>query len=300
MIYPKSNKSNSENQPPYTPREEKFSTCMSPISASFSRTIYKDSSTNSMEAYLKRNTKNNNIHINPTRKRNKVDNNPNKLKNLQTEQTESSSVNNKKIYISVYEYKDKPQNKKNNDIFLENFDQQIFHSRSPVNLPSNYTTNYKDLKKFLTNSKVKKENQKMNNTLIQSKTIINYGAPLKKKLEFPEGNPIPAKARRTLTPNKNIKTQGGNQEMKKNNFSSTIKKDKFLMSTLPRAKIDISGSDKATHWMNISYDHDEIVNFYLKLKNKAIKLSPEIINELKLLRNDITQIIKEYEKSDKK
>ncbi len=58
--------------------------------------------------------------------------------------------------------------------------------------------------------------------------------------------------------------------------------------------IDISNSDKVTKNVNITYNSDEIVNFYLKLKNKKTELSPEMINELKLLKADLANIITRY------
>ena len=75
----------------------------------------------------------------------------------------------------------------------------------------------------------------------------------------------------------------------------STKENKVLISTLPRAKIDISGSDIQSRNINITYNSDEIVNFYLKLRGKPNKnLSQNIIEELKLLKEEVNKIINIY------
>ena len=58
--------------------------------------------------------------------------------------------------------------------------------------------------------------------------------------------------------------------------------------------IDISKSDTRSFGLNITYNNDEIVNMYLKLKSKNTKLTPSLIAELKSLRDEIDNFIKKY------
>ena len=78
------------------------------------------------------------------------------------------------------------------------------------------------------------------------------------------------------------------------NSSCAKKNERIIISTLPRAIIDISNSDTRSHGLNITYNNDEIINIYLKLKSKNTKINPSMINELKMLRDEIDDFIKKY------
>ena len=58
--------------------------------------------------------------------------------------------------------------------------------------------------------------------------------------------------------------------------------------------IDISKSDTRSFGLNITYNNDEIVNMYLKLKSKNTKLTLSLIAELKLLKEEIDTFLKKY------
>ena len=89
-------------------------------------------------------------------------------------------------------------------------------------------------------------------------------------------------------------TSQGKKETHVNNSSSAKKNERIIISTLPRAMIDISKSDTRSFGLNITYNNDEIVNMYLKLKSKNTKLTPSLIAELKLLKDEIDNFIKKY------
>ena len=72
------------------------------------------------------------------------------------------------------------------------------------------------------------------------------------------------------------------------------KNEKILMSTLPRAIIDISNDDKISQGLNITYNNDEIINLVLKLKNKNTIISEDMKKELIKLRNNINALIDKY------
>lgn len=119
-----------------------------------------------------------------------------------------------------------------------------------------------------------------NKFMIQNKKNIYNFTPLKRRTKSP------------VIHNDNNSLRQYSDSKKQN---SPLKKDKFLISTLPRAKIDISDSDSMSHYMNITFNNDEIINFYLKLKSsKNSKLSNDIIIQLKSLRDVVDNIINKY------
>ena len=89
-------------------------------------------------------------------------------------------------------------------------------------------------------------------------------------------------------------TSQGKKEPHGSGSSSAKKNERIIISTLPRAMIDISKSDTRSFGLNITYNNDEIVNMYLKLKSKNTKLTPSLIAELKLLKEEIDTFIKKY------
>ena len=83
------------------------------------------------------------------------------------------------------------------------------------------------------------------------------------------------------------------QEDKKE-FIPLKKNGKILMSTLPRALIDISKDNKISQGLNITYNNDEIINIILKLKNKKTIISDNMEKDLIELRNNIDNLINKY------
>ena len=83
------------------------------------------------------------------------------------------------------------------------------------------------------------------------------------------------------------------QEDKKE-FIPLKKNGKILMSTLPRALIDISKDNKISQGLNITYNNDEIINIILKLKNKNTIISDDMKKDLIELRNNIDNLINKY------
>lgn len=76
----------------------------------------------------------------------------------------------------------------------------------------------------------------------------------------------------------------------------TWKQHKILPSTLPKAHIDISKNESITSkGVNITYNNDDIINIYLKLKsNKDTQISKELMEELILLNKEIDNVIDKY------
>ncbi|MCQ2819784.1 MAG: hypothetical protein MJ252_21170 [archaeon] len=146
------------------------------------------------------------------------------------------------------------------------------HSRVCSNsLSKDNSLEMKIRKKFLFKDKGSSEN-----LLSATKSNINFFSPHKKS-------------------NKS-KFKKSSQASRNPHVISLCSKDKVLISTLPRAKIDISGSDTITRVINFTYNSDEIVNFYLKLKGKRNKnISQAIMDELKGLKDDINNIVNIYE-----
>jgi hypothetical protein len=81
-------------------------------------------------------------------------------------------------------------------------------------------------------------------------------------------------------------------ENKKESYKKNEKK--ILMSTLPRALIDISNDNKISQGLNITYNNDEVINILLKLKNKNTIISDDMKEELVNLRNNIDLLIDKY------
>ena len=79
-----------------------------------------------------------------------------------------------------------------------------------------------------------------------------------------------------------------------NNSSCSKRNERIIISTLPRAIIDISNCDPISQGLNFTYNNDEVVNMFLKLKSKNTKINAEMASELKLLRDEIDDFIKKY------
>lgn len=90
------------------------------------------------------------------------------------------------------------------------------------------------------------------------------------------------------------KRSNGKNSMHSNNSSCSKRNERILISTLPRAIIDISNIDPISQGINYTYNNDEIVNIFLKLKSKNTKINSEMMNELKLLKDEIDNFIEKY------
>lgn len=142
----------------------------------------------------------------------------------------------------------------------------ITHSNSPLKSDKN---NLSNIRKAFFN--------------INKRTSFNI-TPIKRRVKSPQVLGIKDRIIKS--------TSQGKKEM--NGSSSAKKNERIIISTLPRAMIDISKSDTRSFGLNITYNNDEIVNMYLKLKSKNTKLTPSLIAELKLLKEEIDTFIKKY------
>ena len=131
---------------------------------------------------------------------------------------------------------------------------------------------------------------KVNNNL-HKKTKTRSSLSEKEKID------IQPKRFKSKSPKNSENTKIGfnfhSQEDKKE-FIPLKKNGKILMSTLPRALIDISKDNKISQGLNITYNNDEIINIILKLKNKNTIISDDMKKDLIELRNNIDNLINKY------
>ena len=92
----------------------------------------------------------------------------------------------------------------------------------------------------------------------------------------------------------NKRNCNGKKNIHSNNSSCSKRNERIIISTLPRAIIDISNSDPISQGINYTYNNDEIINIFLKLKSKNTKINNEMVNELKLLKDEIDVFITKY------
>ena len=144
----------------------------------------------------------------------------------------------------------------------------ITHSNSPL---KNEKNNLSNIRKAFFN--------------INKRTSFNI-TPIKRRVKSPQVLGVKDRIIKS--------TSQGKKDTHVNNSSNAKKNERIIISTLPRAMIDISKSDTRSFGLNITYNNDEIVNMYLKLKSKNTKLTPSLIAELKSLRDEIDNFIKKY------
>lgn len=155
--------------------------------------------------------------------------------------------------------------------------------------PSSQSDSYRTI----THSNSPQKNERVNISNIRKAFLnlnrrSNYNiTPIKRRVKSPQVSNIKDKIFK-YTPS-HLK-----KDFHSNNSSCNKKNERILISTLPRAIIDISNSDTVSHGLNITYNNDEIINFYLKLKSKNTKINSKMLSELKLLREEIDTFIKKY------
>lgn len=183
--------------------------------------------------------------------------------------------------------------KKNQTIFIEISNNPTEQSRQ------NHYNNYTHSNKGNNNYNLHKKTKNRSSFSEKSKNENKENTPEKisKKLNFTMKTiNIQPKRFKSKSPKiSDDKKIGFNFHLNENKKESYKKNEKkILMSTLPRALIDISNDNKISQGLNITYNNDEVINILLKLKNKNTIISDDMKKELVNLRNNIDLLIDKY------
>ena len=182
--------------------------------------------------------------------------------------------------------------KKNQTIFIE-------ISNNPTEQKKqNHYNNYTHSNKGNNNYNLHKKTKNRSSLSEKSKNENKENTPEKisKKLNFTMKTiNIQPKRFKSKSPKiSDEKKIGFNFNLNEDRKELNKKNEKKLMSTLPRALIDISNDNKISQGLNITYNNDEVINILLKLKNKNTIISDDMKKELVNLRNNIDLLIDKY------
>ena len=182
--------------------------------------------------------------------------------------------------------------KKNQTIFIE-----ISNNPTEQNRQNHYN-NYTHSNKGNNNYNLHKKTKNRSSLSEKSKNENKENTPEKisKKLNFTMKTiNIQPKRFKSKSPKiSDEKKIGFNFNLNEDRKELNKKNEKKLMSTLPRALIDISNDNKISQGLNITYNNDEVINILLKLKNKNTIISDDMKKELVNLRNNIDLLIDKY------
>ena len=182
--------------------------------------------------------------------------------------------------------------KKNQTIFIE-----ISNNTTEQNRQNHYN-NYTHSNKGNNNYNLHKKTKNRSSLSEKSKNENKENTPEKisKKLNFTMKTiNIQPKRFKSKSPKiSDEKKIGFNFNLNEDRKELNKKNEKKLMSTLPRALIDISNDNKISQGLNITYNNDEVINILLKLKNKNTIISDDMKKELVNLRNNIDLLIDKY------
>ena len=184
--------------------------------------------------------------------------------------------------------------KKNQTIFIE-----ISNNPNNQNKQPHYNNHFTHINKV--NNNLHKKTKTRSSLSEKGKIETNENSPDKNNkilnVTYIKTINIQPKRFKSKSPKNSENTKIGfnfhSQEDKKE-FIPLKKNGKILMSTLPRALIDISKDNKISQGLNITYNNDEIINKILKLKNKKTIISDDMKKDLIELRNNIDNLINKY------
>ena len=182
--------------------------------------------------------------------------------------------------------------KKNQTIFIEISNNPTEQNRQ--NHYNNYTHSNKGNNNYNLHKKTKNRSSLSENSKNENKE--NTPEKISKKLNFTMKTiNIQPKRFKSKSPKiSDEKKIGFNFNLNEDRKELNKKNEKKLMSTLPRALIDISNDNKILQGLNITYNNDEVINILLKLKNKNTIISDDMKKELVNLRNNIDLLIDKY------
>ena len=205
---------------------------------------------------------------------------------------------------------DKPPPKPNQKVTIE-----LNNNNTNNKLPNRHNNHKEQTTTFRTithsNSPLKNSNVNISNI---RKAFLNFNkrncgcnnhyniTPIKRRVKSPQVIDVKDKGIKTslivhncYRGRKSNKSGGCNKKnFHSNNSSCSKRNERIIISTLPRAVIDISNSDPVSQGLNFTYNNDEVVNIFLKLKSKNTKINSEMAKELKLLKDEIDEFIQKY------